>query len=126
MLLRNPHDLAGLVRDGRSRLGWSQSELAGRVGVSRQWISMVENGKTSVEFDLVVGTLRALGFHLHVGSSIASPFRDPASHDPPPRDPPIPTHDRSGRTPLTRGGEPLGRARSKRRPTPGGRAAPDA
>lgn len=120
MLLRHPHDLAGLVRDGRSRAGWSQAELAGRVGVSRQWISMVENGKTSVEFDLVIGTLRALGYYLHVGSSIAPPSWSEASSYPR-----IPSHNPSPRTPLTRRGEPLGKQRSKRRPTTGHREGLD-
>lgn len=119
MLLRSPHELAGRIRDGRSRLGWSQGELAARVGVSRQWISMVENGKTSVEFDLVVRTLTALGVQLHVGSSMMAPFQDSSSHAAP-----IPTHGgsaRTRRTPLTRDGQPLGRSRSTRRTTPGPR-----
>jgi len=68
MLLRRPHDLAALLRDGRARAGWSQTQLADQVGVSRQWISLVETGKTSVEFDLVVGVLQALGYRLRVDS----------------------------------------------------------
>lgn len=64
MLVRRPHDLAGLFRDGRARAGWSQNQLAEAVGVSRQWISLVETGKTSVEFDLVVAALEALGYRL--------------------------------------------------------------
>lgn len=74
---------------------------------------MVENGKTSVEFDLVLGTLRALGYHLNVGSSVASlSWAETSSY------PGIQSHDPSPRTPLTRGGEPLGRQRSKRRQAP--------
>ena len=60
---------APLLRDGRVRAGWSQTELAERVGVSRQWISQVETGKTSVEFDLVVGALQALGYRLYAEPS---------------------------------------------------------
>lgn len=111
MLLRRPHDLAALFRDGRARAGWSQSELAQRVGVSRQWVSLVETGKTSVEFDLVVGVLHVLGYRVYL---------EPA--DPPPRseDEPIDLPDHSlhrpsQRTPLTRHGEPLGRERIRRR-----------
>ncbi len=111
MLLRQPHDLADLFRDGRARLGWSQSELAARVGVSRQWVSLVETGKTSVEFDLVVGALQALGYRLYVESS------EPAMRDEAPRArvTEIPAHTPSPRTPLTRQGEPLGRQRTRRR-----------
>lgn len=111
MLLRRPHDLADLFRDGRARLGWSQSELAARVGVSRQWVSLVETGKTSVEFDLVVGALQTLGYRLYVESS------EPALRHEAPRAevPEIPAHTPAPRTPLTRGGDPLGSQRTRRR-----------
>lgn len=111
MLLRRSHDLADLFRDGRARLGWSQSELAARVGVSRQWVSLVENGKTSVEFDLVIGALQALGYRLYVESS------EPAVRGEVPHAeiPEIPTHTPSPRTSLTRGGAPLGRQPTRRR-----------
>jgi y4mF family transcriptional regulator len=111
MLLRRPHDLAGLFRAGRARVGWSQSQLAASVGVSRQWVSLVERGKTSVEFDLVVAALQALGYGLHVATS-----------DGPTRPPPLatdlptgPVHESSERAPLTRRGAPLGTQRSRRR-----------
>lgn len=113
MLLRRPHDLAALLRDGRARAGWSQTELAQKVGVSRQWISLVETGKTSVEFDLVVGALQALGYRLRVESSEQAA----ASPEPLPAESVQPTtiHRPSERTPLTRDGEPLGRERVRRR-----------
>jgi HTH-type transcriptional regulator/antitoxin HipB len=110
MLLRRPHDLSALFRDGRARSGWSQTDLADRIGVSRQWISQVETGKTSVEFDLVVGGLQALGYQLHV--DILDPGQtDPRSSD---RAQP-PTHGQSQRTPLTRDGKTLSEPRVRRR-----------
>jgi transcriptional regulator with XRE-family HTH domain len=112
MLLRRSHDLAELFRDGRARAGWSQSELAERVGVSRQWVSLVETGKTSVEFDLVVGALQVLGYHLYVELSEqteSNAARWPSHGE-------APAHRPSGRTPLTRRGEPLGTWRVTRRP----------
>jgi y4mF family transcriptional regulator len=112
MLLRRPHELAGLLRDGRARAGWSQSQLAEKVGVSRQWISLVETGKTSVEFDLAVGVLQALGYQLRVESSGGPTQAERQATD----SPPAPTHPRSQRTPLTRQGEPLSSARVRRRP----------
>lgn len=111
MLLRRPHDLAALLRDGRARAGWSQARLAEAVGVSRQWISLVENGKTSVEFDLVVGALQALGYRLRVEFSESSAERQGV----PPASDHSPVHLPSPRTPLTRKGEPLDRERARRR-----------
>jgi HTH-type transcriptional regulator / antitoxin HipB len=110
MLIRQPDDLAGLFRDGRSRAGWSQTQLADQAGVSRQWVSSVETGKTSVEFDLVVGVLHVLGYELYV----ASPEQASAARVAQPLE--IPTHSGTGRTPLTRRGESLGTPRSRRRP----------
>ena len=96
MLLRRPHDLAPLLREARVRAGWSQRELSEKVGASRQWISLVENGKTTVEFDLVVGVLQALGYRLVVESADRAPTNEP-------------------RTALTRHGESLGKERTRRR-----------
>lgn len=115
MLLRRPHDLAAILRDGRVRAGWSQTQLAQRLGVSRQWISLVETGKTSVEFDLVVGALQALGYRLHV-----EPADRPTESAGPRTNGPQPNvHAPSQRTPLTRQGVPLGRERARRRPKEG-------
>ena len=36
--------LTNTLRDERTRLGWTQAELAERVGVSRKTINTVENG----------------------------------------------------------------------------------
>lgn len=110
MILRRPHDLANLFRNGRARLGWSQSVLANKLGVTRQWISLVENGKTTVEFDLVLATLQTLGYTLHMTSGDAPPT--PAVEDPtllPASDP-----RRSDRTSLTRDGAALDTQRAKR------------
>lgn len=110
MLLRRPHDLAGLFREGRARAGWSQSGLAKVVGVSRQWISLVETGKTSVEFDLVLGALQALGYRLNVEALDLPTPEEGTLPDPPEAS----VHGLSERTPLTRQGEPLGRQRARR------------
>lgn len=113
MLLRRPHDLAGLLRDARARAGWSQSKLAKKVGVSRQWVSLVETGKTSVEFDLVFGVFQALDYRLYV----ESPDQTKTTEARRPHHLAPPTHGRSGRTQLTMDGEPLGQQRPRRRPT---------
>lgn len=110
MLLRRPHDLAGLFRDGRARVGWSQNRLAETVGVSRQWVSLVETGKTSVEFDLVVAALQALGYHFHVETSdLATRTVGDVTEFPSGS-----VHQSAQRPLLTRHGEPLGRQRARR------------
>jgi transcriptional regulator with XRE-family HTH domain len=66
MLIRDGRELGELVLDGRRRLGWSQSELAKRVGASRYWVSEFENGKVTVEVGLVLSALSELGYGVHV------------------------------------------------------------
>jgi len=106
MLLRSAREVGDLIADGRRRLRWSQLDLAQRAGVSRQWVSQVENGKTTVEFDLVLGALHALGYAVYAqsqdGSETGESFRAPGQ-------------DVSSRTPLTRKGSALRTQRSKRR-----------
>lgn len=111
MLLRRPHELADLLREGRARAGLSQSDLAARVGASRQWVSLVENGRTGVAFDLVMGALQALGYRLYVDFPDEPSRHDSramsGSHFTP--------HGQSERTQLTRGGEPIGKTTPIRR-----------
>ena len=99
MLLRSAREVGDLIADGRRRLRWSQFDLAQRAGVSRQWVSQVENGKTTVEFDLVLGALHALGYSLYAQSK---DWTDSSQKDV------------SSRTPLTRKGASLRNQRSQR------------
>lgn len=114
MQLRTAHDLRSLIQDARKRSGWSQTQLADAVGVSRQWVSLVENGKTSVEFDLVLSSLDALGYSVFVEMN-ENQRPSWAHHQDPKR---ILDSDASARTPLTRGGKPLGHQRSRRKTEP--------
>lgn len=59
-------DLGALIRDRRQTRGLSQAELATRAGVSRRWLAALEGGKATVEFDLVLKTLDALGLVISV------------------------------------------------------------
>ena len=108
MLLRSEEDLGPLLREARKNRGWSQDDLKDAVGVSRQWISMVENGKTSVEFDLVVRAFHALRYTIRINPNTE---KRPNIHT----DAESARAPRAGRTPLTSGGKPLTTARPRRR-----------
>jgi HTH-type transcriptional regulator/antitoxin HipB len=64
MRIRTPIDLGLVIRARRKQHGLDQRALAARVGVSRQWIVAIEQGKTSAEIGLVLRTLQALGVTL--------------------------------------------------------------
>lgn len=60
--------LTNNLRDERARLGWTQAELADRVGVSRKTINTVENGV------FVPSTILALKLAAAIGKPVESLF----------------------------------------------------
>jgi y4mF family transcriptional regulator len=74
MRIKTVDTLGELVRDQRKQRGWSQSQLAEKVGVSRLWEGQCENGKETVELGLVLKTLRALDLSLEAGLLNKNPF----------------------------------------------------
>lgn len=67
MFIRSAKEFGALVRSERERRRWSQSQLAGKVGVSLPWISQFERGKARAQIDLVLKTLAALDIRLWAG-----------------------------------------------------------
>jgi len=65
--------LAGAVRDRRVHLGYSQSELARRLGSSQSRVAKLEAGESTVSIDLLVRAMLATGAKpREVGAAIAS------------------------------------------------------
>ena len=60
--------LTNTLRDDRARLGWTQAELAERVGVSRKTINTVENGV------FVPSTVLALKLAAAIGKPVEALF----------------------------------------------------
>lgn len=67
MQIRTPLDLGLAIRDRRRKLRLSQTELARRAGVGRQWVVAIEHGKSRAELGLVLRTLAALDIPLTIG-----------------------------------------------------------
>jgi transcriptional regulator with XRE-family HTH domain len=42
------------IRQARRAKGWTQAELAGRIGANRKWVIAVESGSLAVRADLLV------------------------------------------------------------------------
>lgn len=74
MRIKTVETIGELVRDQRKQRGWSQSQLAEKVGVSRLWISQFENGKETVEMGLVLKTLWSLDLQLDASKVTTNPF----------------------------------------------------
>lgn len=63
--IRSARDLGGLVRQARKSIKMTQATLAGLCGCGTRFISELESGKPSVEFDLAVRVAEAVGIRLY-------------------------------------------------------------
>lgn len=73
MRLRTPREIGLRIRDRRLDLGWSQAELAERIGMTRQWVIGLEKGSTGAALGTVLRTLAELGLVLDVSESYRYP-----------------------------------------------------
>jgi len=62
--VRNASEFAGAIRNLRQSKQLTQMALAQRAGVSRQWISDVESGRSSLRFTTILTLLDALDVDL--------------------------------------------------------------
>lgn len=58
--------LGSQVKELRKKSGMTQAKLANSAGVSREWLSSVENGKIKVEFGLLSDVFLALGYEIEL------------------------------------------------------------
>ncbi len=54
MYYRTPKAIGHAIRNRRQELGLTQSDLARKMGVSRQWLVSVEQGKPGAELGLIL------------------------------------------------------------------------
>ncbi|MBK5224157.1 MAG: helix-turn-helix transcriptional regulator [Acidimicrobiia bacterium] len=60
MRVRTSRDLGAAIRQARRSLRLTQAGLAARAGVTRTWLSSVENGKPGAEVGMILRTLDVL------------------------------------------------------------------
>lgn len=58
---RKPQDLAATLVAARRSLGWSQGELADRIGVSRDYLGDVESGQFGLQVSRLMRLFGELG-----------------------------------------------------------------
>ncbi len=62
---------AALIAEARRRAGFSQAELARRLGTHQPVVARWESGRTEPDFATVTRVVRAAGFELTVGLAAA-------------------------------------------------------
>lgn len=63
-LLQETGPIANLVRIQRKKLGYTQAELAQRVGVGLRFLKELEQGKKSLRLDKVTQVLNYFGYEI--------------------------------------------------------------
>lgn len=59
-------DIGAVIRNRRRKMGYTQVELAERVGVGITYLSNLENGKETAEIGKALHVLKMLGMDLFV------------------------------------------------------------
>lgn len=62
--ITNMGDVGKIIRSARKDNGVTQADLAGVANVGNRFISELENGKPTMEFDKVANVMRLMGFDL--------------------------------------------------------------
>lgn len=82
MLVNVSHDWANIVRDRRSDLGFTQADLAQRIGRARQWVVRFESGHAgSASVDSLMAVLNALDLYAEVAAADDGADSDPMFMD---------------------------------------------
>ncbi|MPZ36382.1 MAG: helix-turn-helix domain-containing protein [Rhodospirillales bacterium] len=66
MKMTTAQDIGLTIRRRRQELGLGQQALADRVGVSRQWIVEIEQGKPRAEVGLLLRTLASIALQISI------------------------------------------------------------
>lgn len=64
--IKTREDVGRVIRKARKQQGWSQAELARKLGSTQKWVSQVETRRTDPQMGLVLRALRLLGVDLGV------------------------------------------------------------
>lgn len=75
--LTTPARVGAAIRGARTREGLTQTQLAGRAGVSRRWLIALERGQGErAELGKILDTLDALGLDLSLATSRSGDLSD--------------------------------------------------
>ena len=72
------------LKEKRLARGWTQTQLAERIGASRFWVAAFEQGKPSVELGLALKAIQALGLVISIAPSHTPSVGTPSARATPP------------------------------------------
>ena len=66
MRIRNTKELGEAIKQTRKELGYTQSDISQRTGLSESFISDIENGKETAEIGKVLLLINLLGLNVFI------------------------------------------------------------
>lgn len=69
--VRTIRDIGLIARNRRKALGWTQQDLAEKIGSQKKWVVEFEAGKSTISAGRVMLALSILGLHLNLGQASA-------------------------------------------------------
>jgi HTH-type transcriptional regulator/antitoxin HipB len=66
-LARTLKQIGTIIQRARKKRGWTQTQLAERVGLRQATISIIESGATPAKLDSILAVLAALDLELRIG-----------------------------------------------------------
>jgi len=73
VLVRSVGEMRAQVKAARVTAGWTQAQLAARIGATRQFVSGFEGGTSGADLGMILRLLDALGLALDVGTAPVLP-----------------------------------------------------
>ncbi|MCH2259047.1 MAG: helix-turn-helix domain-containing protein [Alteromonas sp.] len=70
MRIKTPKDVGHYIASTRKALGWSQTDLATKIGKDQRFVSRLENDPTSVSFGTVLMVLNVLNINIDIDIDI--------------------------------------------------------
>ena len=68
MKINTPKDISAIMRDSRKLKGWTQADLAERIGVYQRDISNYETKPEKVSADMLIKLCAALDLEFNIGN----------------------------------------------------------
>ena len=65
-LARDPKNIGNAIRRERKARRWSQQDLAAKVGVRQETVSIIENGNPATRIDTLLSMLAALDLEFQI------------------------------------------------------------
>lgn len=77
-VVRTVRDIGMIARDRRKSLGWTQQNLAEKIGSQKKWVVEFEAGKPTLEAGRMMLAINILGLEFNLGEASTETRKSPS------------------------------------------------